>query len=59
MCAITQSFVDEGKIIGAVMVLRNEMKLPDETIVQKIKDMFQLNDYQACTFVYPKEAVNF
>jgi len=59
MCAITQSFVDEGKIIGAVMVLRNEMKLPDETIVQKIKDMFQLNDYQARTFVYPKEAVNF
>ena len=58
MCKITQSFVDEGKIIGAVMVLRNEMKLSDETIVQKIKDMFQLNDYQARTFVYPKEAVN-
>jgi hypothetical protein len=34
------------------------MKMPDEKIVEKIKDRFQLNDYQARTFVYPKEAVN-
>jgi hypothetical protein len=58
MCKITQSFVDEGKIIGAVEILREEMKMPDEKIVEKIKDRFQLNDYQARTFVYPKEAVN-
>ncbi len=58
MCKITQSFVDEGKIIGAVEILREEMKMLDEKIVEKIKDRFQLNDYQARTFVYPKEAVN-
>ena len=57
MCAITQSFVDEGKIIGAVEILREEMKLPDEKIVEKIKERFGLNDYQARTFVYPREAV--
>lgn len=57
MCAITQSFVDEGKIIGAVEIYREEMKLSDEEILQKIKDRFQLNDYQAKTFVYPKEIV--
>ena len=56
MCAITQSFVDEGKIIGAVEIYREEMKLSDERIVDKIKERFQLNDYQARTFVYPKEA---
>lgn len=32
--------------------------MPDEKIIEKIKDRFQLNDYQARTFVYPKEAVN-
>lgn len=58
MCKITQSFVDEGKIIGAVEILREEMKMPEEKNVEKIKDRFQLNDYQARTFVYPKEAVN-
>jgi hypothetical protein len=59
MCEITQSFVDEGKIIGAVEVYREDMKLSDEKIVEKIKERFQLNDYQARTFVYPKEAVSF
>ena len=58
MCEITQSFVDEGKIIGAVEVYREDMKLPDEKIVEKIKERFQLNDFQARTFVYPKEVVN-
>lgn len=58
MCRITQSFVDEGKIIGAVEIYREEMKLSDEKILEKIKERFQLNDYQARTFVYPKEAVN-
>ena len=52
--AITQSFVDEGKVIGVVEYLRDE-KMPDEKILEKIKDRFQLNDYQARTFVYPKE----
>lgn len=55
MCAITQSFVDEGKIIGAVEIYRDEMNLTDEQIVDKIKERFHLNDYQARTFVYPKE----
>ena len=55
MCAITQSFVDEGKIIGYVECLREEQKASDETIVEKIKERFQLNDYQARTFVYPKK----
>ena len=55
MCEITQSFVEEGKIIGVVEYLRKEMKLSDEEIIEKIKDHFQLNDFQARTFVYPKE----
>lgn len=55
MCAITQSFVDEGKIIGAVEIYKDEMKLSDEQILRKIKERFHLNDYQAKTFVYPKE----
>jgi hypothetical protein len=59
MCAITQSFVDEGKIIGAVEILREVVHMDNEDIVKEIKERFQLNDYQARTFVYPKEAVNF
>lgn len=55
MCAITQSFVDEGKIIGVVEYLRNVEEVSDEDILDKIKEHFQLNDYQAKTFVYPKE----
>ena len=55
MCAITQSFVDEGKIIGVVEYLKDVEGLSDEVILNKIKDRFQLNDYQAKTFVYPKE----
>ena len=58
MCKIAQSFVDEGKIIGVVEYLREDEKMSDEKILEKIKDRFQLNDYQARTFVYPKEAVN-
>ena len=58
MCKITQSFVDEGKIIGVVEYLREDEKMSDERIVEKIKDRFRLNDYQARTLVYPKEAVN-
>ena len=56
MCEVTQSFVEEGKIIGVVEYLRDE-KMSDETILEKIKERFQLNDYQARTFVYPKEPV--
>ena len=59
MCAITQSFVDEGKIIGAVEILREVVHMDNDDIVKEIKERFQLNDYQARTFVYPKEAVNF
>ena len=55
MCAIIQSFVDEGKIIGVVEYLRVVEKMPDENILERIKDYFQLNDYQARTFVYPRE----
>ena len=55
MCAITQSFVDEGKIIGAVEVYREEMKLSDEEVLIRIKERFNLNDYQARTFVYPEK----
>ncbi len=55
MCAITQSFVDEGKIIGAVQILRDVVHMSDEEIVEDIKERFQLNDYQARTFVYPKK----
>ena len=58
MCAITQSFVDEGKIIGAVEVYKEEMKLSDEQILQRLKERFQLNDYQAKTFVYSDERVS-
>ena len=55
MCAVTQSFVDEGKIIGYVECQREEYHMPDEQIFQKIKERFNLNDYQARTFVYPQE----
>ena len=55
MCAITQSFVDEGKVLGVVEFLREDMKMSDEQILEKIKDRFQLNDYQARSFVYPNE----
>ncbi len=55
MCAVTQSFVDEGKIIGAVEIYREEMKLTNEEIIKKIKERFDLNEYQARTFVYPNE----
>ena len=57
MCRITQSFVDEGKIIGVVEYLREDEKMSDEKILEKIKERFHLNDYQARTFVYTKEAV--
>ena len=53
MCEVTQSFVNEGKIIGYVECLRDDMKLSDEEIVEKIKQRFQLKDYQARSFVYP------
>ena len=56
MCEVTQSFVNEGKIIGYVECLRDDMKLSDEEIVEKIKQRFQLNDYQARSFVYPKDS---
>ena len=55
MCAITQSFVDEGRIIGAVEILRNVYHLDNEKILEIIKEQYQLNDYQARTFVYPKK----
>ena len=55
MCEITQSFVDEGKVIGVVEYLRKFERMPDENIIERIKECFQLNDYQARTFVYPKE----
>lgn len=57
MCAITQSFVDEGKIIGFVECLRNINNMDDEEIIEVIKGKFELNDYQAKSFVYPKESV--
>ena len=55
MCRVTQSFVDEGRIIGAVEILRNVYHLDNEKIMEIIKDQYQLNDYQARTFVYPKQ----
>lgn len=55
MCAITQSFVDEGKIIGVVEYLRNVEHLSDNEILEKIKEHFQLNEFQAKSFVFPKE----
>lgn len=58
MCAITQSFVDEGKMIGYVECLREEQKASDEITVEKTKERFQLNDYQTRTFVYPKDSVS-
>jgi len=58
MCAITQSFVDEGKIIGVVEYLRDVEEVSDEDIVEKIKKRFQLNDFQAKTFVYSGEKVS-
>ena len=57
MCEVTQSFVDEGKIIGVVEYLREEAKMQDEEIIVKIKERFQLTDYQARSFVYPKDSV--
>lgn len=59
MCEITQSFVDEGEVIGFVKCLRKVVHMPDEEIIKEIKENFHLNDYQARTFVYPKEAANF
>ena len=58
MCAITQSFVEEGKIIGAVQILRNINHFDNEKIIEVIKEEFQLNDYQARTFVYPRDAAS-
>lgn len=58
MCAITQSFVDEGKIIGAVQILRDVVHMNDEEIVKDIMNRFQLNEYQAKTFVDPKEPMS-
>ncbi|MBQ6399413.1 MAG: PD-(D/E)XK nuclease family transposase [Clostridia bacterium] len=55
MCEVTQSFFDEGKIVGAVQILRNVNHLEDEEIVEIIKKEFNLNDFQAKTFVYPRE----
>ena len=58
MCEVTQSFVEEGRIIGYVECLRNINHMDDVEIVDVIKKEFQLNDYQAKTFVYPRETVN-
>ena len=55
MCAITQSIFDEGEIAGYVKCLRVMNHLEDERIVEEIKKQFQLNDYQARTFVYPRK----
>ena len=57
MCEITQSFVEEGKIIGVVEYLRNVQHKNNEDIVKEIMEYFQLSDYQARTFVYPRETI--
>ena len=56
MCEVTQSFVNEGKIIGAVEILRDVNHMSDEEIIEEIKKRYQLNDYQARSFVYPKDS---
>lgn len=55
---ITQSFFDEGRIAGAVEILRGAEKKSDEEILETIKEHFQLNDYEARTFVYPKDSAS-
>ncbi len=55
MCAITQSIFDEGEIAGAVRILRNINHFDNKRIIEIIKEEFQLNDYQAKTFVYPMQ----
>lgn len=57
MCAITQSFIDEGKVIGAVQILRDVVHMSDEQIIEEIMNRFQLNEYQAKTFVCSKDPV--
>ena len=50
MCKITQSFVDEGRIIGYIEARREEGDTEDE-ITEKIKKKYNLNEFQAETFI--------
>ena len=58
MCAVTDSLIEEGMIIGWVMAMK-EHHYPDEEIITKIRERFQLSDYEARTFVYPREGARY
>ena len=50
----------KGRIFRVVdLWYRDDMKLSDEEILEKIKVRFNLDDYHARTFVYSKEAASF
>ena len=50
ICAITESFVEEGEVIGVVRYLRKRGASDDE-ILAEIKEEFNLDDYEAESFV--------
>ena len=50
MCAITQSFVEEGEIIGVVKYMRKR-GATDNEILAEIKEEYGLDDFEAQSFV--------
>lgn len=50
MCAITESFVEEGEVIGFVRYMRKHGS-SDEEIIEEIKSEFDLDDFEAESFV--------
>ena len=50
MCEITKSFVEEGKVIGYIEAMRDD-DASDEKILTKIKEKFDLSDFEAESFV--------
>ena len=58
MDEITKSFFEEGMIFGTVMMLKLETNHTDEEILEIIMDEYDLPEYAARTFVYPKKPVD-
>ena len=50
MCAITESFVEEGEVIGVVKTMC-KYGASDEEIIKAIKSDYELDDFEAESFI--------
>lgn len=54
MCAITESFVEEGEILGVIRYMRKHGATESE-ILDEIKEEFSLDDFEAESFLHDPE----